>query len=125
MLLSPPTQGAGLILVFLSLFSYIIDTYLFAAATALAATTVIRSLFGFAFPLVRLTWPENDYLSLELTNITTFHVQFANQMYTTLNPRFAGLILALITVLFIPIPLLFLKFGPKIRGMSKNAANKR
>jgi hypothetical protein len=35
----------------LSLFNYIIDTYLKTAASALAANTVIRSLFGAAFPV--------------------------------------------------------------------------
>lgn len=34
-----------------SLFNYIIDAYLFVAASALASSTVIRSLFGAGFPV--------------------------------------------------------------------------
>jgi hypothetical protein len=35
----------------LSQFNYIIDSYLSVAASALAANTVVRSLFGAAFPV--------------------------------------------------------------------------
>ena len=35
----------------LSLINYTVDTYLFAAASALAASTVSRSIFGAAFPV--------------------------------------------------------------------------
>lgn len=41
----------------LGLFNYIIDVYLFAAASALAATTVVRSLFGAIFPVSDLIFP--------------------------------------------------------------------
>ena len=37
----------------LSLINYTVDAYLFAAASALAASTVSRSIFGAAFPV----WP--------------------------------------------------------------------
>ncbi|KAL7416317.1 major facilitator superfamily domain-containing protein [Mrakia frigida] len=92
--------GASLILIFLPLMNYIVDTYLYAAATALAASTVVRSLAGAGFPL------------------------FASQMYAALNPRFAGLLLGLVCAVLMPIPFVFLKLGPKIRARSKNAANK-
>jgi hypothetical protein len=42
-------------------------------------------------------------------------------MYNTLNPRIAGTVLGSISILFMPVPFLFLKYGAKIRGMSKNA----
>jgi len=35
----------------LAMFNYVIDAYLFVAASALAANTVIRSLFGAVFPV--------------------------------------------------------------------------
>lgn len=40
--------GMGMVLVFLSLSNYLVDTYLFYAASALAANAVLRSLFGAA-----------------------------------------------------------------------------
>ena len=43
--------AAGLVLVFLSLFNYLIDSYVVFAASVLAANSVLRSLFGAAFPL--------------------------------------------------------------------------
>jgi hypothetical protein len=43
--------AAGLVLVFLSLLNYLIDSYVIFAASVLAANAVLRSLFGAAFPL--------------------------------------------------------------------------
>nr|GAT44087.1 polyamine transporter 1 [Mycena chlorophos] len=62
-------MGFAINWIFLSLFNYLIDTYLFMAASALAASTVVRSVFGAAFPL------------------------FATQMYKALNPRWASSLL--------------------------------
>lgn len=36
----------GMVLVFLSIFNYLIDSYLLYAASVLAANSVLRSLFG-------------------------------------------------------------------------------
>ncbi len=41
----------GLVLLFLSLINYLIDSYVLYAASAMAANMVLRSLFGTAFPL--------------------------------------------------------------------------
>ena len=43
--------GFGMVLVFLSLMNYLIDAYTIYAASVLAANSVLRSLFGAAFPL--------------------------------------------------------------------------
>lgn len=43
--------GVSLTFTFLSLYNYMIDTYLQVAASALAANTVCRSLFGAGFPV--------------------------------------------------------------------------
>lgn len=40
-----------MVLVFLSCFNYLIDSYLLHAASVLAANSVLRSLFGVGFPL--------------------------------------------------------------------------
>lgn len=55
--------AAGLVLVFLSLLNYLIDSYVIFAASVLAASTVIRSLFGAAFPL---------FTTCELTSLFLF-----------------------------------------------------
>lgn len=43
--------GWGVVHIFLALFNYIIDAYLFVAASALSANTVLRSAAGAAFPV--------------------------------------------------------------------------
>lgn len=96
---APMTQGVimgwAIVWLFLSQLNYIIDTYLFAAASALAANTVIRSIFGATFPL------------------------FANKMYMALNPRWASTVLGLFAVICIPIPFVLMKFGPTLRAKSR------
>jgi DHA1 family multidrug resistance protein-like MFS transporter len=43
--------GFGIFSIFLSLLNYIVDAYLMFAASAIAANTFMRSLFGGVFPL--------------------------------------------------------------------------
>ena len=65
----------------LALFNYMIDAYLFVAASALASNTVVRSAFGAAFPL------------------------FSTQMYDALNPRWASTLVGCIALIMVPIPI--------------------
>jgi hypothetical protein len=85
---------------FVSCFNYLIDVYLWAAASALAATTVFRSCFGAGFPL------------------------FATQMYEKLGTQWASSLLGFIALLLAPIPIVLTIYGPKLRKMSKYSANK-
>ena len=98
---APMTAGAligfSTIWIFLALFNYIIDAYLFVAASALAANTVVRSLFGGGFPL------------------------FASQMFEALNPRWASTLLGLVSIALAPIPFILRKYGPHLRRKSKYA----
>ncbi|CCM02337.1 uncharacterized protein FIBRA_04429 [Fibroporia radiculosa] len=87
--------GWSIVWIFLALFNYMIDAYLFVAASALAANTVTRSFFGAGFPL------------------------FAAQMYERLGPRWASSLLGFIAILLGPIPFVLYKFGPIIRRKSK------
>lgn len=92
--------GFSVVWIFLALFNYIIDAYLFVAASALAANTVIRSAFGAGFPL------------------------FATQMYEQLNPRWASTLLGLLALVMAPIPFVLVKYGPILRLKSKYAPTK-
>jgi len=89
--------GFSIFLIFLSLINYTVDVYLFAAASALAASTVSRSIFGAVFPL------------------------FARQMFETLNPRWASTLLGLVAAAMIPIPIILRRYGPYLRSRSKFA----
>ena len=75
--------------------SYIIDVYLMYANSAIAGNTFIRSLAGAGFPM------------------------FATAMYHTLGVAWATSLLGFLNVAFLPVPILFFKFGAKIRKMSK------
>ncbi|KAK9471132.1 major facilitator superfamily domain-containing protein [Dipodascopsis tothii] len=89
--------GAGIILLFLSAINYIVESYMVFAASAMAANTVFRSAFGAGFPL------------------------FAAPLFHNLGIQWAGTLLALISVLLVPVPFLFYKYGRQIRGRSRYA----
>ena len=89
--------GHGLISIFLPTMNYIIDCYLFIAASALAANTFIRSAFAAAFPL------------------------FARQMFVNLTIKWASTLVGCLGALMIPMPFLFYKYGAAIRKRSKYA----
>ncbi|KAL3480523.1 major facilitator superfamily domain-containing protein [Aspergillus californicus] len=89
--------GFGLTSIFMQGFNYILDTYLNFAASAFAANTMMRSMVGACFPL------------------------FTRQMFNNLGIQWAGTLLGCIAVIMIPIPVLFLKFGSRLRMKSKLA----
>ncbi|KAI0004215.1 MFS general substrate transporter [Russula compacta] len=88
-------MGFSIFLIFLSLINYTVDAYIFAAASALAATTVSRSIFGAVFPL------------------------FARQMFDALNPRWASTLLGIVAAVMIPIPIILRRYGPYLRSKSR------
>ena len=87
--------GMGMVLVFLSIFNYLIDTYTVYAASVLAANSILRSAFGFAFPL------------------------FTSYMYKSLGIHWASSIPAFLALACVPAPFLFYKYGAIIRRKQK------
>lgn len=81
--------------IFVGLFNYIIDSYLWVAASALAGATVVRASFGAGFPL------------------------FASQMYEKLGTQWASCLLAFLALAMAPIPFVLIKYGPALRARSK------
>lgn len=90
--------GFGMVLVFLSSMNYLVDSYTIYAASVLAASAVIRSLFGAVFPL------------------------FTSQMYAALGIHWASSIPAFLALACTPFPIIFLKYGEAIRMKCKYAA---
>jgi multidrug resistance protein len=86
--------GAGMLLVFTSVISYLIDSYTLYAASALAANAVLRSVMGAVFPL------------------------FTPRMYASLGDQWACMVFAFLALVCTPMPFLFYKFGPAIRARS-------
>ncbi|KAI7220293.1 MFS general substrate transporter [Hortaea werneckii] len=83
--------GIGLIAAFMCINTYLVDTFTIYAASAMAANTVLRSLFGATFPL------------------------FGLSMYNTLGLGWGNSLLAFIALAMCPIPLLFYWYGEKLR----------
>ncbi|KDR79426.1 hypothetical protein GALMADRAFT_243502 [Galerina marginata CBS 339.88] len=90
--------GAGMILVFQAMQTYVVDAFTLHAASALAAVSCLRSLAGFGFPL------------------------FAPAMYAKLGYGKGDTILACLAIgLGCPAPFLLWTYGKRIRMSSKYA----
>ncbi|KAF7596910.1 hypothetical protein BBP40_011955 [Aspergillus hancockii] len=90
--------GAGTILVYSGIFTFLVDAYPSYAASALAANSFARSSFGGIFPL------------------------FGAQMYNRLGLNWASCLLAFLTLAMLPFPYLFYKYGARIRKKSRFAS---
>ncbi|OSD01877.1 MFS polyamine transporter [Trametes coccinea BRFM310] len=90
--------GAGMILLFQSIQTYVIDAFTLHVASALASLAFFRSLAGFGFPL------------------------FAPAMYNALGYGKGDTILACVAIAIgIPAPFLFWVYGERIRNASRYA----
>lgn len=90
--------GFGMVIVYLSITNYLVGSYTMFSASALAANSVLRSLFGFAFPL------------------------FATPMYHNLGIHWASCIPAFLALVCVPFPFVLFKYGSVIRKKCKYAA---
>ncbi|KAL8735808.1 MAG: hypothetical protein Q9166_000672 [cf. Caloplaca sp. 2 TL-2023] len=90
--------GFGMVIVYLSITNYLVNAYTIFSASALAANSVLRSLFGFAFPL------------------------FAASMYHNLGIHWASSIPAFLALVCVPFPFVLFKYGSIIRTKCKYAA---
>lgn len=86
--------GCGNALSFIYGSNYLAGSYGIYAASALAGNAVTRSIFGATLPLA------------------------GPSMYETLTPQWAGTLLGLLEAAMIPIPLVFYRYGEKIRAKS-------
>ncbi|PLB36570.1 MFS transporter [Aspergillus candidus] len=86
--------GAGNTGVFIYASNYLAHSYGVYAASAMAGNSVVRSVLGGVMPLV------------------------GTYLYAGLGPNWAGTLLGLLEVAIIPIPIIFYKYGYKIRQKS-------
>ncbi|KIJ49144.1 hypothetical protein M422DRAFT_28127 [Sphaerobolus stellatus SS14] len=87
--------GTGIIYAYTAIFTFLVTAYRPNAASALAGNSFVRSAFAASFPL------------------------FAGTMYHKLGSVGATALLAGLTVLMIPLPFIFYKYGAHIRRNSK------
>lgn len=83
--------GMGLLATFMPVNVYLVDAYTKYAASALAASTVTRSVFGACLPLA------------------------GPRMYDALGLGWGNSLLAFVALLFLPMPFLFEKYGERLR----------
>ncbi|KAH6652138.1 major facilitator superfamily domain-containing protein [Truncatella angustata] len=88
------TFGLGNLLIFMALLNYLADAYQVFAASAMAASSCTRSIFGAILPLA--TTP----------------------MYDTLGVGWASTLLAFVSLVMCAIPFVFIHFGDQIRSRS-------
>ncbi|EUC48475.1 hypothetical protein COCMIDRAFT_2731 [Bipolaris oryzae ATCC 44560] len=87
--------GFGVLCIFLPCFNYLVDAFLPLAASAVAANIMLRSAVAAGFPL------------------------FSTQMFENLGIQWAGMLLACLATIMIPIPIVFRAYGPTLRAKSK------
>lgn len=88
--------GYGVVLVFMSAVMFVMDCYgPMWGASAMAANTLLRYVLGAAFPL------------------------FSRQMYERLGVDWATSLLACISLLFVLVPPVFWRFGPRLRERTR------
>ena len=90
-ILGTSVVGFGLLATFMPIQMYLVDAFTIYAASALAANTVLRSLVGAVLPLA------------------------GQKMYATLGLGWGNSLLAFIALAMCPIPVIFYRYGEKIR----------
>lgn len=86
--------GFGLLMTFMPAISYLVDVFTVYAASAMAASTVLRSLAAAFIPLS------------------------SQQMYAEMGYGWGNSLLGFVALALIPIPFLFIKYGERIRNSS-------
>lgn len=120
--------GFGMVLVFLSIMNYLIDSYVIYAASVLAANSVLRSLFGAAFPLFTTCKSHSSLTSFSHagpsrpTPTSRARANTFTDMYQNLGIHWASSIPAFLALACVPFPFLFYKYGKSIRMKCKYAA---
>lgn len=87
-------MGFGMVNAFTAVSTYLVDAYTEYAASAIAATTVLRSIIGAVLPLA------------------------GGPMYKTLGLGWGNSVLAFIALAMCPLPFLLYRFGERIRKKS-------
>jgi hypothetical protein len=87
--------GLGNLTAMMTIQTYLVDAFTIHAASAIAANTVLRSVFGAVLPLCGLT------------------------MFDKLGLGWGNSLLGFISLAFIPVPILFRFYGERIRTSTK------
>ena len=86
--------GFGLLMTFMPSNTYLVDVFTIHAASAMAANTVLRSLMAALIPLS------------------------SQKMYAAMGYGWGNSLLGFVSLLLVPVPFLFIKYGARIRASS-------
>ncbi|TVY81241.1 Efflux pump atB [Lachnellula suecica] len=92
--------GAGVVMIYSGIFTFLVDAYPLYAASAMAANSFSRSMFAAAFPL------------------------FGNIMFKNMGYQWASFTLAMISLAMAPLPWIFYRYGKWFRMRSSYASKK-
>lgn len=101
--------------------NYLVDSYTIYAASVLAANSVFRAIFGAVFPL----FTRQMYSGLgKQTSYPVHDVLFAFKLMVPCSSgiHWASTIPALLSLVCLPFPFLFYRFGARIRAKCKYSA---
>jgi hypothetical protein len=110
--------GFGMVLVFLGIINYLVDTYKIYTASVLAANSVLRSVLGAVFPLFTSYMQAFQPYFVPLFDWLNYFRRF-----NKLGSHWASSIPAFLSLLCVPFPFLFFTYGPAIRKRCKYAAD--
>jgi hypothetical protein len=85
--------GAGLCATMIPASSYLVDSFGIHAASAMAGSIVIRNIFGALLPLA------------------------GPPLYSRLNYGWGNSVLGFIALVFVPVPLLMIRYGERLRSL--------
>lgn len=116
--------GTGVVFVFSSVFTYLVDAYRPVAASAMASNSFMRSSFaaGESVLTCRPDWYFGSTQSLHSFLGALGFPLFALPMYNRLGTVGASCLLAGLTLLMMPLPFIFYRIGARVRERSKFGA---
>jgi DHA1 family multidrug resistance protein-like MFS transporter len=110
----------GILCIFLSTGTYLIDSFHIYSASALASVVTVRSLTGFGFPLFASTSrPQSLGSWSPVQSVLASYCEPTDEMFRVLGMGWGNSLCALITIIFLPAPWIFYRYGPRIRSRSR------
>lgn len=106
--------GFGIMAIYLQGLAYLVDVYTINANSAISANGIVR------YKAPPFFAPASDANNTYFRSIVAAgFVMFATPMYNNLGVQWATSVLAFLATAFIPVPILFHRYGARIRKMSK------
>lgn len=97
--------------VYLAVFTYLADTYTVYASSALSGQSLMRNLFGFAFPLFT---SQSKYIFIAVDRFVTNSL--SRLVYIALTPQWASFLGGVLALILGITPFILMRYGSRIRA---------